>query len=103
MSDDLVQFKLRLPDPLRSKLTEAAQAADRSINSEILWRLELSLAPEWLDFVAKVEERERRERAVLERLRQDPAMMKRLEQMMTEKDTAKPSPPPESTFSLRRR
>jgi hypothetical protein len=102
MSDDLVQFKLRLPDHLRLKLTEVAQAADRSVNSEILWRLELSLAPEWLDFVAKVEERERRERTVLERLRQDPSMMKRLEQMMTENDAAKPSPPPEP-FSVRRR
>jgi hypothetical protein len=102
MSDDLVQFKLRLPDHLRLKLTEVAQSADRSVNAEILWRLELSLAPEWLDFVAKVEERERRERTVLERLRQDPSMMKRLEQMMTEKDAAEPSPPREP-FSVRRR
>jgi hypothetical protein len=72
MADDHTQFKVRLVEPLRSKLTGAAGAADRTINSEILWRLEQSLEPEWPDYIAKIAERQQHERTVLEHLRQDP-------------------------------
>lgn len=42
------QFKLRIPETLRAKLDESCKAECRSLNSEILLRLEDSFQNEWL-------------------------------------------------------
>lgn len=38
------QFKLRVPSALRAKIEQAAKAAHRSLNAEILVRLEATFA-----------------------------------------------------------
>jgi len=43
---DVVQFKLRLMESLRKKLEVAARSQHRSLNSEILHRLESTFSPE---------------------------------------------------------
>jgi hypothetical protein len=78
--DEVVQFKIRLPEATRLKLVAEAEAADRSLNGEILWRLDLSLTPEWEELVAKVEARKQLEQSFLETLRQNPAAMEMLKQ-----------------------
>ncbi|MDP1542420.1 MAG: Arc family DNA-binding protein [Polycyclovorans sp.] len=45
-SDKQDKFMLRLPDGMRDKLKEAATAAGRSMNAEIVQRLEQSFDPE---------------------------------------------------------
>lgn len=44
MSRTDAQFKLRMPAPLREQLEEAAKAAHRSLNAELIVRLEASFA-----------------------------------------------------------
>jgi hypothetical protein len=39
------QFMLRLPDGMRDRIREAAEANQRSMNAEILSRLEASFSP----------------------------------------------------------
>ena len=44
MSRDTPQFKLRVPPELKEKISEAAAANHRSINAEVLARLEQSFS-----------------------------------------------------------
>jgi hypothetical protein len=80
--DEFNQYKLRLPDSLRDSLNKSAEAADRSLNSEIVWRLTQSLAPEWPAFIASIEQREQSERLLLEALRQSPEAMSHVQEVM---------------------
>jgi hypothetical protein len=57
--DDTVNLRLRLPDALRQKLAVEAEAAERSLNSEILWRLGQTFGAEWQRYVAGIEKAER--------------------------------------------
>jgi Arc-like DNA binding domain len=42
-----VKLVLRLPEALHHQLTFEAKRAVRSLNSEILWRLGMSVAEQW--------------------------------------------------------
>ncbi|RWI85957.1 MAG: Arc family DNA-binding protein [Mesorhizobium sp.] len=48
-SDRQDQFMLRLPDGMRQRLKEAAESNQRSMNAEIIARLEISLRADELD------------------------------------------------------
>jgi hypothetical protein len=63
---------------LRRKLANAAEKNGRSLNSEILHRLDQTFGEEFLQFVAELEKRERLFLEALERAKQDPEKMKRL-------------------------
>ena len=56
---DIVPLQLRLPEALRRQLASEAEKAQRSLNSEILWRLGRTLTPEWREFIAETERTER--------------------------------------------
>jgi len=72
---DIVNVRLRLPEALRQRLAAAAEEADRSLNSEILWRLGHTFAGEkWDEFVAEAEEQEKHRQEMLEEMRLRPEM-----------------------------
>jgi hypothetical protein len=81
---DTVNLRLRLPEGLRQSLANEAEKANRSLNSEVLWRLGRSLGPEWEELVQKAEEREKREDELIERLRRDPEFRARLAKLPPE-------------------
>ena len=71
---DAVALQVRMPEVLRQRLATEAEKANRSLNSEVLWRLGQTFGEEWQRFTAGVEDRERRDQENLERIRQDPRM-----------------------------
>jgi hypothetical protein len=73
---EVVSFKLRMPEGLRQKIEAEATKAERSMNSEILWRLGQTFGEEWQRFIAGVEAQEKSDEEFLERMRQDPAHKK---------------------------
>jgi Arc-like DNA binding domain len=46
MARPIANLRLRLPETLRKKLAQEAEKSQRSLNSEILWRLGQSLGAE---------------------------------------------------------
>ncbi len=74
--DEMISFKLRMPEGLRQKLEAEAEKSGRSMNSEILWRLGHSFSPEWQDAIAKVVKREKEAEEFKERMMQSPALQK---------------------------
>jgi hypothetical protein len=46
MARPIANLRLRLPETLRKKLAQEAEKSERSLNSEILWRLGQSLGTE---------------------------------------------------------
>jgi hypothetical protein len=81
---DMVNLRLRLPEELRHKLANEAEKANRSLNSEVLFRLTRSLGPEWGDLVSRAEERERQEQELIERMREDPKVQASLAKVIAE-------------------
>jgi hypothetical protein len=75
---ETVNLRLRLTEELREMLTAEAEKANRSLNSEILWRLGQTFGEEWKRFVAEMEDHERREREWVERMRKDPRLQEAL-------------------------
>jgi hypothetical protein len=82
--DDTVNLRLRLPEALRQRLDAEAEKANRSLNSEILWRLGQTFGEEWQRFIAGVEEREKREKELREQLYQDPTFIDFVDRRMAE-------------------
>jgi hypothetical protein len=80
--DEVVSFKLRLPEGLRRQLEAEAQKSKRSINSEILWRLGQTFGEEWRRFITGVEELERTEQERMDRLMQDPKVQESLKRII---------------------
>jgi Arc-like DNA binding domain len=74
--DEMISFKLRMPEGLRQKLEAEAEKAERSINSEILWRLGHTFSAEWQGLIAVVEEREKKVEELGQRMMQNPALQK---------------------------
>lgn len=58
MSRDDPQFKLRLPPELRDRIEQAAKESKRSINAEIVSRLELSFShgEDFAKYASKLDE-----------------------------------------------
>lgn len=73
---DTVALQVRMPEALRQELAIAAEKANRSLNSEVLYRLGQTFSEEWQRFIAGVEERERSEQEWRQRMLQDPEVQK---------------------------
>jgi hypothetical protein len=65
-------FKLRLPPAMYDQLDKAAAEADRSINSEMLYRLGRTLDPRWAEYIAALDERDRLRREIVEQALSNP-------------------------------
>jgi hypothetical protein len=89
-ADDVISFKLRMPEGLRQKLEAEAKKAERSINSEILWRLGQTFEAPWQRFIAGVEDRERRDAEWREKLAQDPKVQEAIRDAIAKHITEKP-------------
>ena len=75
---DVVNLRLRLPEALRKQLDVAAEKSNRSLNSEILWRLGQTFGKEWMEFVGEMEQRERDDKETLDRLMNNPQLRQTL-------------------------
>jgi hypothetical protein len=69
---------LRLPEALRKTLAAEAESANRSLNSEILWRLGHTLSHEWQEFITGQEQAERERTKVLDAIVANPEFRKQL-------------------------
>jgi hypothetical protein len=71
MARGMENLRLRWPKPLRDRIAAEAEKAGRSINSEILHRLGLTLDPQWQEKIAELEKeeaaREKRDRELREK------------------------------------
>ena len=81
---DEVNLRLRLPEGLRQKLADEAEKANRSLNSEILWRLSHTLGGKWEEFVAEAEEAEKGRQEILEEMRLNPKTQETLTRVMAD-------------------
>jgi translation initiation factor 2 alpha subunit (eIF-2alpha) len=83
-TDETVNLRLRLPEGLRQALAAEAEEANRSLNSEILWRLGRTLGEEWQRFIAGVEQREKDDQERMDQMRQDPKFQESLRKIVEE-------------------
>ncbi len=81
---DMVNLRLRLPEELRQTLANEAEKANRSLNSEILFRLSRTIGPEWEELVGRAQERERREEEEFERILRSPRMQESLKRVIAD-------------------
>ena len=81
---DVVNLRLRLPEALRKQLDGAAEKSNRSLNSEILWRLGQTFGKEWLEFIGEIEEQERSDQERIERFMSDPERRAKLSKLIAE-------------------
>jgi Arc-like DNA binding domain len=66
---DVINIRVRMPEGLRKRLAGEAERAQRSLNSEIVWRLGQSLGPEGAEFIKEHEAFDQKlERAIEEAL-----------------------------------
>ncbi len=86
---ETANLRLRLPEGLRQRLANEAEKAQRSLNSEIIWRLGQTLSEEWQRFIAGMEEKEQHEQEFIERAMQSPAMRKVLADLIANPPTKK--------------
>jgi hypothetical protein len=82
--DEVISFKLRMPEGLRQKIEAEANKANRSMNSEILWRLGQTFGEQWQRFVAGVEEKEKEREERVDQMMQDPHFRELLDRWMEE-------------------
>jgi hypothetical protein len=68
----IVSVRVRMTQALREQLTAEGEAAGRSFNAEVLYRLGETLGEQWKEYVAELELRERAEREWMEKQRNDP-------------------------------
>ena len=80
--DDPIALQVRMVEGLRAKLVDAAEKNGRSLNCEILWRLGQTFDDEWGRLTTQMEDREKRDQDLLERIRQDPEKRKALAELI---------------------
>jgi hypothetical protein len=73
-----------MPEEMRLRLVEAAERAKRSLNSEILWRLDDSFGQQLGAMVAEIERRERFEKELYEKYRKDPEWLVVIDRIIKE-------------------
>jgi Arc-like DNA binding dprotein len=82
--DDTVNLRLRLPEALRQRLDAEAEKANRSLNSEILWRLGQTFGEAWQRFIAGIEEKEKEHQEHVDQMMQDPRLRELVDRWMEE-------------------
>jgi hypothetical protein len=82
--DEVISFKLRMPEGLRQKIETEATNANRSMNSEILWRLGQTFGEAWQRFIAGVEEKEKEHQEHVDQMMQDPRLRELVDRWMEE-------------------
>ena len=75
---ETINLRVRMPEALRTTIAVEAAKAGRSLNSEILYRLGLTLDEKWQRFVAGVEEQEHRDQELLDRALENPKLQETL-------------------------
>jgi Arc-like DNA binding dprotein len=81
---DIVPLQLRLPEALRRQLASEAEKAQRSLNSEILWRLGKTLTPEWREFISESERTQREIADRFEEFKNRPEIKAHMEKFVRE-------------------
>ena len=79
---DTVALQVRMPEALRQRLAVEAEKANRSLNSEVLWRLGQTFGEEWQRFIAGVETREKKAQEIRDQVLQDPELQKVLTKLV---------------------
>jgi Arc-like DNA binding domain len=82
--ESIINIRLRLPNPLHILLTEWAKKNQRSLNSEILFRLKTTNAQPFLEWEAERELRARAEEKVLREMCKDPRVQELINQSVEE-------------------
>jgi hypothetical protein len=82
---DTVNLRLRMPEGLRKALTAEAEKAQRSLNSEILWRLGQTFGEQWQRFIAGVEEKEKEAEELRAQVAQSPEFQKIVRDIIAER------------------
>jgi hypothetical protein len=75
---ETINLRVRMPEALRTTIAVEAAKAGRSLNSEILYRLGLTLDEKWQRFVAGVEEQEHSDQELLDRALENPKLQETL-------------------------
>jgi hypothetical protein len=83
---EIISFKLRMPEGLRQQIEADAEKANRSMNSEILWRLGQTFSEPWQRFIAGMERQEKDTQEFRERLLQDPKFVEFVDGLIAKKD-----------------
>ena len=82
----MVGLRLRWPKLLRDRIAAEAEKAGRSINSEILHRLGLTLDQRWQEIITETEREERKEQELKEKFNEryetDPEYRKSVAKML---------------------
>jgi hypothetical protein len=89
---EIVHLKLRLPERLRKKLADAAEASGRSMNTEIAARLFETFSRTWTEYKADQDRRkqEQAQQELLQKLLADQGTMKTLLEALQKMQAAKP-------------
>ena len=90
---EIVNLRLRLPEGLRKRLAAEGEKSQRSLNSEIVWRLGQSLGAEGAAFVQDYETAEAFLKRKLEEI---------VEKLIAERGVQKNETPPEAPKLKRR-
>lgn len=69
---DIVPLQLRLPEAMRKQIAADAERNQRSLNSEIVWRLDQTMDGRWTEYVANMERQAEKDQAFLAELKADP-------------------------------
>ena len=80
----IANLRLRLPEALRKTLAIEAEKNNRSLNSEILFRLGRTLSAEWREFIGEIEKTEKAEQEFIEQLMQKPDFRETLAKLVRE-------------------
>jgi Arc-like DNA binding domain len=86
---DTVALQVRMPEGLRRKLAAEAEKSERSLNSEILWRLGQSLGTEGTGFLEQHEVAEEQVKTILDRIVHSPEVHKKLAEQLAESSVFK--------------
>jgi hypothetical protein len=78
----IVSVRVRMTQALRAQLTAEGEAAGRSFNAEVLYRLGETLGDRWKEYVAELALRERAEREWMEKARNDPKVQEQLRELI---------------------
>jgi hypothetical protein len=81
---DTANLRLRLSEALRKTLASEAEKNNRSLNSEILWRLGQTLSAEWQEFIAQSEQLLRDRDMRMEELFNDPKVREGVAKIVAE-------------------